>query len=559
MKKKIYLVLTLCMTMALSMGCAGVETETAQQVEQQVEQQPEQQAVENFDSVCGDVAENIYTNDYFQLQYAPGDDYIFADDETISQLAQIAIESEAENSIYTEQLLKNNSALVAMAVNVDETKNLVILVIKSSIGGKNIPTPDVILSPEEAEDALRRNGLEDLSSIKEECEFLGEQSISLKTHGVQNGYDLYQQQRVYVKEEYYIQICATSYFSDETDEMFLDVSKLETVENEAKETQTEKNTAYDQNSIYKMFYGTWEFTDVVSEHSRLGGDEGYKEALGKQVTYSPEIYCSDDSIIIQPTYLMSIFPQDSDTYNPFLGYQKQINLKDLIPDAHYFVWVQVVNKSKPYEGEYLGTEFFLKDDNTMYAFDYNCIFELKRVGYIEDTTNTESILEGEKTPREREYRRYRQTDAYKLFYGTWKFTSVVLKQNSLDEDKESEELIGTRVTYLPKKYECNENYINYPNYMIAIIPQSADSNNPNFEDWMQFDMKELIPDELYYIGVQIVNKPEDSEDVYRGTRFFLKDDNTMYALEDDCIYELKRVEYIEGYDPYDIISYQERW
>lgn len=238
MKKKIYLVLTLCMTMVLSMGCAGVETETAQQVEQQVEQQPEQQveqqAVENFDSVCGAVAENIYTNDYFQLQYDPGDDYIFADDETISQMAQIAIESEAENSIYTEQLLKNNLAIVAMAVNEDETKNLVILVIKSSIGGKNIPTPDVILSPEEAEDALRRNGLEDLSSIKEECEFLGEQSISLKTHGVQNGYDLYQQQRVYVKEEYYIQICATSYFSDETDEMFLDVSKLETVENEEK-------------------------------------------------------------------------------------------------------------------------------------------------------------------------------------------------------------------------------------------------------------------------------------------------------------------------------------
>lgn len=140
MKKKICLFLTLCMTMVLSMGCAGVETETAQQTEQQADQQ----TVENFDSVCGDVAENIYTNDYFQLQYDPGDDYIFADDETISQMAQIAIESEAENSIYTEQLLKNNLAIVAMAVNEDETKNLVILVIKSSIGGKNIPTPAAI-------------------------------------------------------------------------------------------------------------------------------------------------------------------------------------------------------------------------------------------------------------------------------------------------------------------------------------------------------------------------------------------------------------------------------
>ena len=60
MKKKICLFLTLCMTMVLSMGCAGVETETAQQTEQQTEQQVEQQAVENFDSVCGAVAENIY-------------------------------------------------------------------------------------------------------------------------------------------------------------------------------------------------------------------------------------------------------------------------------------------------------------------------------------------------------------------------------------------------------------------------------------------------------------------------------------------------------------------
>lgn len=346
--------------------------------------------------------------------------------------------------------------------------------------------------------------------------------------------------------------------------------EIDITENIKKEADTEmaleddveltekKELRYEQNDVYKMFYGTWEYTDIVSKHSRLGGDEGYEEIIGTQVTYSPEKYHCNESIITQPTYLMSIFPQDSDSYNPFLGDQRQINLKDLIPDAHYFVWVQVVNKSEPNEGEYLGTEFFLKDDNTMYAFDYNCIYELKRVGYIEDTTNTESILDGEKTEKVKVHRKCRQTDAYKIFYGTWEFTSVVSKQKSLDEDKKSEELIGIRVTYLPKKYECNENYINYPNYMIAIIPQTADSNNPNFEDWMQFDMKELIPDEPYYIGVQIVNKSEASEGVYRGTKFFLKDDNTMYALEDNCIYELKRVEYIEGYDPYDIISYQER-
>lgn len=320
----------------------------------------------------------------------------------------------------------------------------------------------------------------------------------------------------------------------------------------------EKKYKYEQNNTYKMFYGTWEFTSVVSQHGRLGGDEGYEELIGTQVTYSPDIYRCNKNIVTDPTYFMFIFPQDPDSYNPFLGDQRQINLIDLMPDARYFVWIQIVDKSGSYEEPCLGTEFFLKDDNTIYAFNYNCIYELKRVGYIDDTKDTELILEGEKKPEEREYRLHRQKDAYKLFYGTWEFTSVVAGEKYLAEDNESDELIGTQVKYLPEKYRWNKNSINYPNYIISMIPQTADPDDPNFEDWMQYDMKELIPDELYYIGIQIANKPEDTEGVYMGTKFLLKDDNTMYALEDDCIYELKRVEYIEGYDRYDIISYQER-
>ena len=49
----------------------------------------------------------------------------------------------------------------------------------------------------------------------------------------------------------------------------------------------EKKYKYEQNNTYKMFYGTWEFTSVVSQHGRLGGDEGYEELIGTQVTYSP--------------------------------------------------------------------------------------------------------------------------------------------------------------------------------------------------------------------------------------------------------------------------------
>ena len=331
--------------------------------------------------------------------------------------------------------------------------------------------------------------------------------------------------------------------------------KKKALEDEAK--LREKKYKYEQNEAYKMFYGTWEYTEVVSQYRKLCGDEGYEELIGTRVSYYPTAYRCNKVFVPNPTYLMSIFPQDPNGYNLFLV--DQINLTELLPDADYFVWVEIVDKPGTNEGEYLGSEFFLKDDNTIYAFDYNCIYELKRVGYIDDTTDTELVLGGEKNPEEREYHVYRQKDAYKLFYGTWEFTSVVAGEKCLAEDNESDELIGTQVKYLPEKYRWNKNSINYPNYIISMIPQTADSDDPNFEDWMQYDMKELIPDEPYYIGVQIANKPEDTEGVYMGTKFFLKDDNTMYALEDDCIYELKRVEYIEGYDPYDIISYHEKF
>lgn len=52
----------------------------------------------------------------------------------------------------------------------------------------------------------------------------------------------------------------------------------------------EKKYRYEQNEAYKMFYGTWEYYSVISQHRRLGGDEGYEKLLGTQVTYLPEKY-----------------------------------------------------------------------------------------------------------------------------------------------------------------------------------------------------------------------------------------------------------------------------
>lgn len=43
---------------------------------------------------------------------------------------------------------------------------------------------------------------------------------------------------------------------------------------------------YEQNDAYKLFYGTWEITSIVSKHARIGADEGCEDILGMQVTLS---------------------------------------------------------------------------------------------------------------------------------------------------------------------------------------------------------------------------------------------------------------------------------
>lgn len=159
----------------------------------------------------------------------------------------------------------------------------------------------------------------------------------------------------------------------------------------------EKKYRYEQNEAYKMFYGTWEYYSVVSQHRRLGGDEGYEKLLGTQVTYLPEKYECAGDIVSNPNYLMSIYPLDDEHYCPFYEEQR-IYIQDLLPDAQYFVWVQIVDKPADIEKHvnvYLGSVFVLKDDNTIYSFDMDCIYVLKRVSYIEgyDPYNTISDRE----------------------------------------------------------------------------------------------------------------------------------------------------------------------
>ena len=372
---------------------------------------------------------------------------------------------------------------------------------------------------------------------------------------------------------------------DVTDTEQSGVDEQETnIENDA-QTETEsanstpkrKGPKYKADDAHKFFYGIWELTKVVSQHSGLGGDEGYEDVIGTQVAYSPDIYLCNGTVIRYPTYLMNIFPQDPDQYNPFLGDQRQTNLEDLLPGARYFIWIQIVNKggvASVADGELLGNEFFLKDENTMYAFDYNCIYEMKRIGGVEDI-NTDNIPKDKGMPQERVHT---QRDAYKMFYGGWKYKKIVWEQEGQQGTPEPEDLLGTLVLYIGGGYgwtqtddddidsqtddnidiQMVDNIITgNAGYKIYLFSENEDDYSSFLESDLQIDMKELVPDEPYYICVNVCSTVKDEKD--RGKKLILKNDNTMYAIENNCIYELERIEHIWNYDPEETITYHERY
>ena len=349
---------------------------------------------------------------------------------------------------------------------------------------------------------------------------------------------------------------------------------IQTETESANSTPERKGPKLKADDAHKFFYGVWEFTDVVSQHGRLGGDEGYEDIIGTQVAYSPDVYLCNENVVRYPTYLMYIFPQDPDRYNPFLEDQRQINLKNLLPDARYFIWIQIVNKGGiDFEGDILGNEFFLKDENTMYAFDYNCIYEMKRIGGVEDI-NTDNIPKDKGMPQERVHT---QKDAYKMFYGRWKYKKIVWEQKGQQDNQASEDLLGTEVLYHSGMYGWTQNDddvdgqtdddIGSPNdddidiqaagYKVYLFSENEDDYSSFLENDLQIDMKELVPNEPYYICVKVCNMVRDKKD--RGRKLILKNDNTMYAIENNCIYELERIRYVDGYDPTEIISYNYRY
>ena len=287
----------------------------------------------------------------------------------------------------------------------------------------------------------------------------------------------------------------------------------------------------------------------------------------------PDIYICNENVIRYPIYLIDIFPQDPDRDTPFLWLD---NLEDLFPGAKYYTWIQIVNEDwvdSEVEGEFWGDGFLLKDENTMYAWNHSYIFELKRVGGVEDI-NTDNIPEDKgmpQVPLDRVYTQYTQEDAYRMFFGRWRYKNIVWEQKGQQDDQASEDLLGTEVFYDSGRYgwtqtdddidsQTDDDIDSQADYgidkqtsgfKIYLFSENEDDYSSFLESDLQIDMKELVPNEPYYICVKVCNMIRDKKD--RGRKLILKNDNTMYAIENNCIYELERIRYVDGYDPTEII------
>ena len=322
---------------------------------------------------------------------------------------------------------------------------------------------------------------------------------------------------------------------------------------------------YEQNDAYKLFYGTWEITEMVErrnwpEEWDAAIDTRYEDILGMEVTYLPDAYEFGDIVSVEdPEYLMRIIPKNTQWMDRFKAPQS------LIPEDEFFVWVEIDTAEFPTGTEsghsygfsaYVGSEFFIKDDTTLYCYAYDHFFEMKRVGWLGDEREKQNEEENEIYETEDDSKiGYVQNEMYKMFYGTWEISRVVSQHSRLGGDEGYEDVLGMEIIYLPQSYGYGEEVnVNNPEYQIYILPMSAAALS-----WQERNIYSLLPAAEYFVWVEVANLPVNDEngkiveDQYIGHTFFLKDENTMYCVNNNCIYEMTRVDFIPNH--YDYYKY----
>lgn len=369
------------------------------------------------------------------------------------------------------------------------------------------------------------------------------------------------------KKNIFIAVClgvllfGCTFNTDENNSIYSEVEMTESTENQVTEiidndeltevgigeiagteVKVPEGSICEQNDAYKLFYGTWEITQVVLQH-RNQGDEGYEDILGVQVTYLPEMYGFGGIVKVNnPNYIMSIVPLNGHSYISDMTVSPYVK-------NDWFIFVEVADwpvgegviDGMEYGFEpYVGHDFFIIDDNTLYLFAYNCYYEMKRVSYMSEYDHLYDQMEGNEGNYYRE-----QNSEYKLFYGTWEVTSIVSEHRRLGGDEGCEDILDMQVTYLPDYYEYGEDVrIDDPDYLISILPMSE-----VYLSWQEQSISALLPDNDYVVYIQVTDQTQRMEVQYMGTEFFIKDDNTLYCVANNCIYELTRVSYKPDYDP----------
>jgi hypothetical protein len=140
-------------------------------------------------------------------------------------------------------------------------------------------------------------------------------------------------------------------------------------------------------STYKLFYGTWEVTNVIGT-SKLSLDinneedtlEKAKQTIGRIITYEKNSIKNDNiEVYKNPHYKYAIIPVKNPEFEYIMYFS---NVRELGLNGNYFVFVEV--DIQDYGDTTFGSNFYIKDDDTLIAFYYDVEYELKRVSYIEN-------------------------------------------------------------------------------------------------------------------------------------------------------------------------------
>lgn len=141
-----------------------------------------------------------------------------------------------------------------------------------------------------------------------------------------------------------------------------------------------RNNKDTRDYFYKMFYGKWEITEIISVDPRFGVSEASKRLIGQTIEYSFDNIKINEKVELEnPIFYTALVPTEPD----FTLIENLPSVGMLGIEGDYFAYVHIGNW---FDGDkpFIGTNFFVKDDSTLILIEYNTYFEMKRMTRIEN-------------------------------------------------------------------------------------------------------------------------------------------------------------------------------